>query len=304
MRDRFKRAVKAAATIALAGVIALGAPAADVFARTLQGADNWYVTFTSGKKMESNFKSSNITDVIYGMQPGDDAVINIDLSNTYGESTNWYMYNKVIKSLEDRSYNSQTEGGAYAYRLVYTSPEGKETVLFDSDRVGGENLIHGREGLNQATDTLEDYFFLDDLSTGQKAHIRLTVALDGETQGNDYQDTLADLQMQFAVELGATPPSDNPPPSNNPPTPNTPTTPNTPSNPTTVIPSNQTPRSGSNVVKTYDDSHVSLWVIIAGISGLVLLAIGIYSFRVRRLEMIAAMPDDDDDDYEEGGDGQ
>ena len=31
--------------------------------------------------------------------------------------------------------------------------------------------------------------------------ITLEVALDGETQGNSYQDTLADLQMNFAVEL-------------------------------------------------------------------------------------------------------
>lgn len=28
----------------------------------------------------------------------------------------------------------------------------------------------------------------------------MTVALDGETQGNGYQDTLAKLQMNFAVE--------------------------------------------------------------------------------------------------------
>ena len=42
---------------------------------------------------------------------------------------------------------------------------------------------------------------LDTLAKGDKGRITLEVELDGETQGNDYQNTLADLQMNFAVEL-------------------------------------------------------------------------------------------------------
>ena len=45
------------------------------------------------------------------------------------------------------------------------------------------------------------YIFLDTYETGKGGVIKLTISLDGETQGNDYQDTLADLAMDFAVEL-------------------------------------------------------------------------------------------------------
>ena len=69
------------------------------------------------------------------------------------------------------------------------------------ERHGGEHKAGQREGLREATSNLEDYFYLDTLSTNQSAKITLKVALDGETQGNDYQDTLANLMMKFAVEL-------------------------------------------------------------------------------------------------------
>ena len=51
----------------------------------------------------------------------------------------------------------------------------------------------------------EDYFFLERLDKGEKGTVSLFVKLDGETQGNDYQDTLARLQMNFAVEKVAGP---------------------------------------------------------------------------------------------------
>ncbi len=294
MRNGLKLAVKGVIASALIGAVAMITPITGVYARTYHGADNWSVTFTSEKKMESNFKTSNIDDVIYGMQPGDSAVIEINIVSNYGEKVNWYMRNKVLKSLEDKSYNSITSGGAYGYRLVYVSPENKETVLFSSDRVGGESTVDGRTGLKQATSSLEDYFFLDDFSKGEKGKILLTVSLDGETQGNDYQDTLADLEMQFAVEIIPTTPNTPPdtpptPPSNPPKTPTPPTTPTTPTSPI----------SGKNVVKTGDESQVPVLAIIAGISGLVLLGIGIYSRRARKLELIAAADQDDED---EGGD--
>ena len=75
---------------------------------------------------------------------------------------------------------------------------GGETVLYSSEVVGGEGAKE--EGLHQATNGLEDYFYLGRLSKDEQAMIRLYVQLDGETQGNAYQDTLAKLQMNFAVE--------------------------------------------------------------------------------------------------------
>ena len=107
------------------------------------------------------------------------------------------MTNEVLQSLEDTQ--SVAEGGAYGYELIYVDPDGEETVLYSSDTVGGEDTTGG-EGLHQATGALEDYFYLGRLESGENGRVLLTVELEGETQGNDYQDTLARLQMNFAVE--------------------------------------------------------------------------------------------------------
>ncbi len=250
-----------------------------VKAEKLGGKQNWAVTFTADKKMTSNFKSDNMDDVINGMQPGDEASFTLKLTNEYSTGTDWYMTNKVLKSMEDQSANSATAGGAYTYHLTYTNPEGKVTVLFDSDTVGGEeseNIIkNAGEGLHEATSALEDFFFLDDLKTGESGQIDLTVALDGETQGNDYQDTLAELQMNFAVELAVE--NDEPE-----------TTKPSRENPTdeTTKPNN---RGGDReVVKTGDETNMNTYYILAGISGALLLFLGFLSISMRKQEAARA----------------
>ena len=166
-------------------------------AETFYGDDSWNVTF-NGSKMVSSFKSSDIDDVIYQMEPGDAAIIHITLKNTSRKTTHWYMTNEILRSLED----SQTvaEGGAYGYTLTYTGPSGDMRAFFDSDAVGGEGITSAGEGLHQVPDALKDYFYVGALNSNQSGIITLGVRLDGETQGNAYQDTLAKLQMRFAVE--------------------------------------------------------------------------------------------------------
>lgn len=166
-------------------------------AEVYSGGSGWKVEF-DGNQLNSTFKSNDINDAIYKLQPGDTVNITVSMSNTYDGQTDWYMTNEVLQSLEDSQ--SVADGGAYSYILTYVNPEGQETLLYSSESVGGEGSNSAGEGLHQATNTLEDYFYLDYLEKGESAQIKLTVALDGETQGNSYQDTLAKLQMNFAVE--------------------------------------------------------------------------------------------------------
>lgn len=228
-----------------------------VCAETSYGDPNWGVTFTADKEMESNFKSSNLDEAIYGLQPGDNAVITVALKNEYDTNTSWYMTNEVLYSLEDRSNNDATGGGAYTYILTYTDHEGVETTLYDSSNVGGDD--EQSEGLHEATDSLEDYFYLDSLTRGEAGKVTLEVALDGETQGNDYQDTLADLQMNFAVELDADVPPGTPPG----------TTP---------------PATTTDLVKTGDEINQTPFFIAAVASGCLFLILFIVSIRERRKE--------------------
>ena len=237
------KAVLLAAAFALAFLI----PKGQVKADTVTGSSDWNVTFTNNKEMVSNFKSNNLDEVIYGLQPGDNAKLTMQLTNEYDEKTDWYMTNEVLSSLENSSENAATKGGAYSYKLVYTNPSGEKKVLYDSEAVGGDDVSPAGEGLKEATDALKDYFYLDTLSKGQTARIDLDVGLEGETQGNDYQDTLADLQMNFAVELSKATDDDDKD-SNS---------------------SNRTKRT--TVVKTGDDNEMLPYFLIAGAGGLFLL---------------------------------
>lgn len=270
------RAIRAT-TFLLSGLTAfcLAVPPLTARAETYYGDDGWKVVFTSDKKMESTFNTKDINDVVGGMQPGDNVVITLDLKNEH-KAADWYMKNEVLYSLEDRSANKETGGGAYTYRLVYTDKDGKEDVLFDSDTVGGEGAadITSRmgEGLKGATNALKNYFYLDTLKKGEGGRITLEVALDGETQGNDYQTTLADLEMNFAVEMRATPPGTDRPESHRT-YPDPPDHPGTPQAPTSST-------SGTGIVQTSDDNNILLYTVLCGVSGFVLLLFCICSFRV------------------------
>ena len=168
-----------------------------VSAETVTGSKNWQVTFTADKKMDANFNANSVVDAMSTLQPGDTAVFQVAAVNNYKEKTDWYMTNQILQSLEDKSKTAN--GGAYSYYLMYTDAGGTNTVLSDSEAVGGEQ---GRKvGLHEATDNLENFFYLDTLDSGQKGLVTLRVTLDGDTQGNSYQDTLAQLQINFAVEI-------------------------------------------------------------------------------------------------------
>lgn len=186
---------------ALLCLVLLAGLAVTARAESFTGGDGWQVAFTADNRMESSFRTADLDDAVSGLQPGDDILFTLRLRNDNAVETDWYMTNRVLYSLEDRSSNAATSGGAYTYYLAYTDVTGEEKVLFSSDTVGGEHASAAGEGLHEATDALKDFFFLDSLTTGQEGTITLRVALEGETQGNDYQDTLADLAMSFAVAL-------------------------------------------------------------------------------------------------------
>lgn len=142
----------------LSAVLACGLalPAA---AEHYTGADDWNVAFT-GKGMESNFRSSVFDDAMTALQPGDSVTLTVHLQNAATDAiTDWYMTNEVLRSLEE----SQTvaRSGGYTYELTYTGPGGEQATLFSSEAIGGEKDQQAGLGLHEATDSLEDFFYLD-----------------------------------------------------------------------------------------------------------------------------------------------
>lgn len=248
--------------LAMAGAVTAGTmivgTGTTVHAEDFTSQGDWSVTF-DGEGMESSFSSQEMADEIYGILPGDSIELKVDVKNDSGEDTDWYMSNEVIKSLEE---GSGAQGGAYGYHLRYVNPDGEETVLFDSDTIGGDD---GEEALQEVTGSLEDYFYLDRLGSDQGGTVYLTVALDGETQGNDYQNTLAQLQMNFATEIAQA---------------------DTVQGEDKVV--KRTVKEADKTVyrtqrvKTGDESRILLYSVIALVSGLVLLLLGVVALKKKK----------------------
>lgn len=238
----------------------------------------WSVFFNEqGDALESNFDQQKFNDDIAGMQPGDSVTFTLKLTNRYADTVDWYMRNDVIETLENTvaAAREKNIGGGYTYILTYQGAGNAEADrLFDSDTVGGQQKAYSKdlEGLKGATDSLKDFFYLDSIAPGSVGQIVLTVALDGETQGNDYQDTYAILQMQFAVELPETEETSTEP------TPEEPTT--APENPTKP----STPPKNTTVVTTGELVHPLPLIVIAGVSGVILLILAILGFKLKRSE--------------------
>ena len=177
----------------MAAALAFAVLPVAAMAESIPHPGNWRVTYTSDGKMTDNYSASEYVDAVSGLQPGDDITFAITLSHENDSKADWYIANDVVKTLEE---NSDASGSAYEYRLTYTNPSGQTSTLYDSEVVGGDE----GNGLADATNALEDYIGLGQLSKGQTAKVELRVALDGETEGNAYFDTLARLKLKFAVE--------------------------------------------------------------------------------------------------------
>lgn len=238
--------------LAMAVVMVVGA-SMTTYAKDHQGKDGWLVDF-DGKELKSNFGSSDFADEAANIQPGDSIELKVQVKNSVSTKTDWYLSNEVIKTLEDA--NEAASGGVYEYRLSYVSSSGTQTnVLYDSATIGGEGAEE--DGLRQATDSLKDYFYLGRLNKDQTGTVHLWVKVEGETQGNGYQQTLAELQLNFAVEE----------------VPEAETI-------TETITKNVTENKViRQVAKTGDTSKVLLFCGLALASGIVLLILGIVSMK-------------------------
>ena len=224
----------------------------NIVANAQSGSVEYSVTFTSNKSMVCKYSNDVIvpydtieqavSSAVSQMQPGDDFTVIIKLYNGYPVDTDWYMYNKVIRSLEEQ----YAAGGGYTYKLTYQNSNSTLgiTTLYDSEEVGGRTSIGDRSGLKEATDALEDYFFVETLKAGHvnPGVVTLHVALDGESQGNDYQNTWAKLYMRFAVEI----------------------------------------RENRTVVKTGDETNLLPFYIVMAVSGILFMILGIDGVRQRR----------------------
>ena len=186
---------KLLATI-LSLVMSLALPAT-AFADHIDGSTGWYVEYNEAGRVVDNYTQRSWADNVSQLQPGDDITLSVEVRQTNDTPADWYLTNEVLKSLEE----GEATGSAYGYTLKYEGPSNSRT-LYESKNVGGKGSA---EGLADATNAMDDYFYLGTLSKGETAKVTLNVSLDGETEGNAYFDTLARLSLKFAVEPNVNP---------------------------------------------------------------------------------------------------
>mgnify|MGYP003292153960 CR=1 FL=1 len=237
--------------LVMTALMVIGTPLT-VNAEDYKGSDGWEVSF-DGKDMDSTFGSSDLAADALSILPGDSITLKVKLKEKSGKESDWYMKNDIIQSLEDSTKSAG--GGAYSYILKYHDPKGSETLLYSSESVGGESGYGGKKGLHEADAGLDDFFYLDRLSDGQKAYVTLYIKLDGETQGNDYQKTLAKIRMNFAVDTAVAQEIEN-----------------------HILVQRQ------GMVKTGDNSHMAVFSTLTLVSGLALLALAAVAMKRRHEE--------------------
>lgn len=163
----------------------------------IDGSTGWYVEYNNSGQVVDNYTQRSWADNVSKLQPGDDITLTVEIRETNDATADWYLSNAVLKSFED----GDAKGSAYGYTLSYEGPNNSRT-LYESKSIGGEGSA---SGLAEATNAMDDYFYLGTLAKGETGKITLNVALDGETEGNAYFDTLAQLGLKFAVEPNVNP---------------------------------------------------------------------------------------------------
>lgn len=188
----------------IAVAVMLGAETAVSSAKTykLNGTSEF-----DGSKITSSFKTGKVADTISGLQPGDSVTFRVRYKNKYDGPTDWYMTNDVIQTLEKANSSRKKvkgtgtpENGAYTYELIHTDKKGRDKVIFSNSKVGGEETPGDMQGLEQATNALDEWFYLQSLDKGESGKITLNIAFDGETEVNDYMDTDGSVELAFAVD--------------------------------------------------------------------------------------------------------
>ena len=186
-------------TVLLLALMMTLAMAQIAMAETYDGGTYSY----DGNNINNSKAAASIDKEIGGLQPGDEMTFTFTYQNDSDVTTEWYLENSVVKTLEEAS---DAENGGYTYELINYGKKEGEVPIFRSNAVAGDedaNPDGENIGLKSATDATEEWLYIDTLEPGQSGSTTLTVALDGESQANNYEGTDGQLRINYAVAEAA-----------------------------------------------------------------------------------------------------
>ena len=181
-----KRIVKSLSIVALILAVLVNPLMAEEYDKT------YHVSY-DGDEFTSDFSAEDISELLSDIQPGDSAEVVFVLKNASDKDVDLYMDNSIRDAFGDF-------GGGYDYSLTYAGSTDRDLL---DQTLGGDG---GK--LEDLNENVKDYFYLERFTPGQEAEITLSIALDGETQGNVYQTTNGTIRVNFAAEQVA---QENPP---------------------------------------------------------------------------------------------
>ena len=76
--------------------------------------------YFDGNQIVSDFDSGAVATAITDLQPGDDVTFTVKYTNEFEDSTDWYMSNKVLQTLEKANNAKKVEGTGTAENGGYT----------------------------------------------------------------------------------------------------------------------------------------------------------------------------------------
>ncbi len=142
-----------------------------------------------------NDDTEGFGETFLNMYPGESRTKSFSLKNTSDDTKTFYLNAKVNQDLQPEDGTAAT-GAIYDITLTRTE-QFKSTTLFDGT-IGGANAdltdfnntpLNNTEGVELAT-----------LASGESTRISLTLAIDGASMGNDYQNSLGSFQLIFSTD--------------------------------------------------------------------------------------------------------
>ena len=168
------------------------------------------VNFSSSGVLEYTNKEI-VEDAFMQMVPGVTRDLNITLINSNANKSNFYFATKDIATLF--SY-AELQSGAYDFavtvgnRTIYDSTVGGYTT--EGAGYAGTNGLEELTVFNELTE-LNANNYLTTLSKGQSTNLRISLKLDGVSNGDEYQNAnietegAGNIGLEFAVAYGDVP---------------------------------------------------------------------------------------------------
>lgn len=135
---------------------------------------------------EFSTDKDELTDKFTGMMPGEKRSETFTLVNNDKREMKFYLNTQVLKDL----------GGDKAAGAVYDISFARDGEVFYEGTIGGED----GSLLDLSGNSMGENMLMATLKENQTSDITMSIGIDGDSMGNNYQNTVGELQFKFSVQ--------------------------------------------------------------------------------------------------------